>query len=146
MSLCLWRFVVEMLNCEFLTGKRVCPWATNMDSVFCPSCNNGYARGQSGTTGTGMGSHYPCPRGNSCPRAYPLLHDGQGTLPMPVARGRHVLAGISVYPSQTYSSILQPQISTSREILSQFKDRVQLYQVQQYKHYKFISTRWWHLY
>nr|ABA97227.2 hypothetical protein LOC_Os12g14230 [Oryza sativa Japonica Group] len=101
---------------------------------------------QSGTTGTGSDYPYPCPRGNSCPRVYPLLYDEQGTLPMPVAHRRHVPTGMPVYPSQTHSSTFQPQISTSRETLSQFKERVQLYQVQQYKHYKFINTRWWHLY
>uniref|UniRef100_A0A0E0RGN3 Uncharacterized protein n=1 Tax=Oryza rufipogon TaxID=4529 RepID=A0A0E0RGN3_ORYRU len=37
----------------------------------------------------GTGSDYPCPcpRGNLCPRVYPLLYDGQGVLPMPVTRG-----------------------------------------------------------
>lgn len=44
----------------------------------------------------GHDGHYscPCPRGNSCPRVYPL-HDGKEILSMPVARGCHVPAGMS---------------------------------------------------
>ncbi len=74
MSLCLWRFVVEMFNCEFVTSKRACPQAHGARGqrawvVFLARhVIMGMPAGMNYLAGTGMGSHYSCP---SCPTAIP---------------------------------------------------------------------------
>ena len=71
MSQCLWRLMVELLNCKSVTGKRACahgqPAWTMLPARHVVTNMSAY---MNYLTGTCMNSHYPYP---SCPTAIPSV-------------------------------------------------------------------------